>query len=270
MKTLILIPGLLLLLAGLWAQGDAPLTQKELSAPEVKELASDLLSTLVKVDKTLAGQILSFAAGAEAEDAIRRMLQSSLKADPAVINAAFIDLEGIMRYLEPEKFREYEGREVAVKTGMVSRMEEPGPVLSSPFKASEGFTAVSIARPLYGAGGEIIGEVSLALDPMILVNAVLKNNQVPDEYELWAMQRDGTMVLNQDEPEVGLNLFTDPLYDQHKSLRQLSMKMSQEPSGDGEYSFYATGTEVVSKKLAYWTTISLHGMDWIVVLIRRV
>jgi hypothetical protein len=270
MKAFILSLSLLLLMAGLWAQGPAPETPKAPPDPEAKAIAADLLATLSKIDKTLSGKIKSFAGSAEDEDALRGLLAAGLKSDPAVINAAFIDLEGILRYLEPEQFREYEGREVAVKDQMISRMESPGPVLSSPFKAAEGFTAFSLARPVYGAGGLIIGEVSLALHPVNLANAILKNNQVPDDYELCVMQKDGTIVLDQDQAEIGLNLFSDPLYDEYESLRQLGKRMIKEQTGEGEYSFYAAGTNVVSKKLASWSTISLHGTDWIVVLIRRV
>ncbi len=77
-------------------------------------------------------------------------------------------------------------------------------------------------------------------------------------------------VCDQDKEEIGLNIFTDPLYQPFESRVTLSKQISAEPSGTGEYSFKATGSETVVTKKASWDTISLHGRTWRVILVNKV
>lgn len=269
MKAISLILGVILAAASLWAQGPAITMSAEPAPPNVEKLALDLQSILLKLDQGLSEQIHALSGKAASEEAIRELLKAVAKNSPEALNAAFIDPKGILLYLEPEKFQDSEGADVSGQAHIIAMREKPRPILSSPFKAAEGFMALSLAHPLFNDKGEFRGEISLALDPQALVATVLKNNKVPPEYELWGIEEDGNTVVDPDLEEIGKNIFTDPLYDEHESLRELGKQMVSEPTGKGEYHFFATGTTDVIRKLTTWATISMHGKKWIMILVRR-
>ncbi|HOA30188.1 MAG TPA: sodium:calcium antiporter, partial [Candidatus Cloacimonadota bacterium] len=85
-----------------------------------------------------------------------------------------------------------------------------------------------------------------------------------------AMQSDGMIVCDQDQEELGKNIFTDEMYNDFQDLRDLAKRITTEPAGEGEYSFWATGTYEEAKKAATWDTLALHGREWRVILVKRV
>jgi len=237
--------------------------------PEVKILAADLQANLAKIDDALAELISKQANKFGTETDIRVLLTAGAQIHPAVITACYIDKKGVLKYLEPAKYKEAEGADISSQAHIAEMIKNPAPNFSEAFKAVEGYATVVIARPLFDAKEKFVGSIALTLNTELLANMILGDNNVSSEYELWAMQPDGMMVCNQDQGEIGLNLFTDPLYDEFQSLRILGKKIAAEPTGEGEYSFWATGTQTETNKTATWDTISLHGREWRVVLVHR-
>jgi len=270
MKTITTLLCVFFLTGILWAENIALAQQEIQQAPQVKTLAKYMQKTLDKIDGSMARLIESSAGKINNETEIRVLLTASLKGQPAVVTSNFIDNKGVLLYTEPAEYKEIEGSDISKQDHIRAMMKQPEPIFSSVFKAVEGFASVAIARPLFDDKKNYVGSLVLTIDPALLVTLTLKNNKVPAEFELWTMQTDGMIVGEQDQEEIGKILFTDPMYDDYKTLRILGKKMISEPSGEGEYSFYATGTTDVVTKQATWDTISLHGRNWIVVLVRRV
>ncbi|HNQ44165.1 MAG TPA: cache domain-containing protein, partial [Candidatus Cloacimonadota bacterium] len=192
----------------------------------------------------------------------------SLKAHPAIVTACYVDTKGILKYLEPQKYKDSEGADISKQAHTMAMLENPSPIMSTAFSAVEGVAVIVLAQPLYDAKNIFVGSLALTIDTSVLPQLVLDENKLSKDFELWAMETDGMMVLNQDKEEIGLNLFTDELYQPHESLRVLGKKIAAETKGDGEYRFMATGTDQVVDKKATWDTISMHGRDWRVVLIQ--
>jgi hypothetical protein len=91
---------------------------------------------------------------------------------------------------------------------------------------------------------------------------------VNQDFEFWVMEKGGRMLYNQDAYEIGLNLFTDPLYKDFPELVTAAGKIDTEESGTTHYSFYKTGTSEPVTKLTYWTTFELYGMQWKLVWVK--
>lgn len=246
-----------------------PKVEPEKSTPEVSTLAKGLLAELTQIDAAMDTQIKTIAGKLGNETKIRELLMAMPPAHPAIITSCYVDTKGILKYLEPDKYKESEGADISKQEHTIAMLKDPRPILSTAFKAVEGFSAVILSRPLYDSKEKFVGSLVLTIDTSLLPKLVLEKNAVSDEYELWAMEPDGMTVCDQDKEEIALNIFTDPVYQPFESLRTLAKTIASSPSGNGEYSFKATGTETVVNKKATWDTITMNGREWRVILVKQ-
>lgn len=246
-----------------------PKPEVETPAPDVKILAQDLLANLTQIDAAITENIAKHANKFGTEAEIRALLAETLTAHPAILTSCYVDTKGILKYLEPAKYKESEGADISKQEHTIKMLKDNAPIFSTAFKAVEGFATVVLGQPLFDAKQKFLGSLVLTLDTSVLPKLVLEKNAVPDNYELWAMEPDGMTVCDQDKEEIGLNIMTDPLYQPFDSLRELAKKIGANPSGEGVYTFKATGSETVVEKKATWDTITLHGREWRVVLVSK-
>lgn len=235
----------------------------------LNQFVPQLQSTLTRIDANLSRALDKKRGTLNTEGEIRSLLTDILRREPAVITASYIDLTGILRYIEPREYKNVEGSNISAQKHVISMMKKPEPVFSQGFKAVEGFTAVVIAHPVPGSAKGYHGSINLILRPEFIIEPLLKNLSIPPEYELWVMQTDGQIIYDSDSDEIGRMLFSDPLYADYESLRQLGKKIAANPSGQGEYIFEAPGKKGKAIKTAAWDTVKLHKREWRVVLTHR-
>ena len=204
------------------------------------------------------------------ESDVRKLLQTIFNKNTDVINAGFVDASGILRYLEPRDYRNFENADISSQEHVVAMQKDPRPTLSGAFKAVEDFLAVVVAYPLFDNEKQYMGAVHILIRPELFIDALLKKSTIPENYELWVMQPDNGMIIyDQDREEIGRMLFTDPLYRDYRSLLELGREIAAHPSGEGSYVFFAPGLKEKVIKKAVWQTVRLYNQEWRVVLVRR-
>jgi hypothetical protein len=203
------------------------------------------------------------------EAAIRKGLSSIFRELPEVVNAGYVDVKGVLRYIEPADYRNFEGADIRAQEHVTALLKKPMPVFSAGFISVEGFPAFDIAYPAYDIKGKFIGSISLLINPTQLVKPILKEVSFAEGYEPWIMQLDGMIVYDPDTEEVGKMLFTDPIYKGYESLLELGKRISSERTGAGEYIYQAMGHQEKVIKTCIWDTVSLYGREWRVVLAHR-
>jgi len=240
-------------------------------APPMAELSlerfvADLQARLDAIDASLAQQIEArrWTIGDPGE--IRRLLASFIEANPDVVDASFVDDRGVMRQIEPSEYKNLENADLSHREHVVTMLRTRQPVFSGGFRAFEGFLAVDLSRPLHDAKGDFLGSISAFLRPELLIDPLLRKSAVPADHEIWIMQPDGMFIFDQDREEIGLMLFSDPLYASYAQLRELGRKMATTPMGEGSYVFLAPGLQAPVIKHVRWKTVALHGREWRVVL----
>jgi len=80
--------------------------------------------------------------------------------------------------------------------------------------------------------------------------------------EAFVMQKDGRILYDEDEEEVGRMLFEDQMYKPFPQLLALGTLISREETGSGSYDFWQKESEKMVRKEAHWTTVGLHGIEW--------
>ena len=269
MKVLYAVACVLLVLSSvLMVSCSKPKAEVAEPAPNVSVLAKSLQAELVQIDSIMAAQISTQANKFANEAEIRALLKPVSQAHPAILTACYVDTKGILKYLEPEKYKSSEGADISKQAHTIAMLKDPKPIMSTSFKAVEGFSAIILGRPLFDAKDKFMGSLVLTIDTSLLPKLVMEKNKVPKNYELWAMEPDGMTVADQDKEEIALNVLSDPLYAPYTSLRTLTATIAKTPSGEGKYSFLATGTKTEVEKIATWDSFTMHDRTWRVILVK--
>ncbi len=228
-----------------------------------------LQNQLNQYDSLLAKLIEKSNVDVDNESEIRKLLRDALSENLQIVEAAYIDGSGVMRYIEPSEYKNFENEDISLQAHIVAMRQKPSPQFIGGFMTVERFLASIIARPLFDRKGHFSGSIHLVIRPEILVDSLLKSSAVPEDYELWIMQPDGMIIYDQDKSEIGKNLFSDPMYADHESLLKLGKKISSTASGEGSYIFLAPKLKDKVIKKAIWRTVGLHNGEWRVVLAYR-
>ena len=229
----------------------------------------DLQKSLDQIDGSLAKLIEKSSVRVDDENEIRKLLNSVLEENILVVEAAFVDANGVLRYIEPSDYKNFENTDISSQQHVIAMRENPMPQFSSSFMAVEKFMAVVIEHPLYDIDKHFAGSINLVIRPELLIDSLLKKRTIPENYELWIMQPDGRIIYDQDKEEIGKMLFSDPLYAGYGNLLELGKKIASVPSGEGEYIFFAPELREKVIKKAIWETVRLHNREWRVVLAYR-
>lgn len=248
-------------------EGETPVPpQLKLS---LEQFVPDLQRNLDQIDESLAKSIAAAGTDIENERGIRRLLDTVLDDNLSVFEAAYVDTNGYLRYIEPGDYKNFENTDINDQAHVIAMQKQPTPQLTSGFPAVEGFQAVVIARPLFDGGKRFAGSVNVVIRPELLIDALLKKTTIPDDYELWIMQTDGMIIYDEDKGEIGKMLFDDPIYADYGNLLELGKEIVASPSGEGSYIYLApqSGEKVI--KNAIWKTVKLNGREWRVVLAYR-
>ena len=173
-----------------------------------------------------------------------------------------VSSQGILRMIEP--YQPFEGSDISGQTHVAKVLGTRSPVLSSTFTSVEGYPAVVEAYPIL-KGLETMGALTALFYPHEMLDPLIKPIVEDQDFEIWMMERGGTLIWDQDLPDIGRNLFTDPYYDPFPNLRIALQKIVAEDSGETTYSFFRANTSEEVVKLAHWITFSHYGQDWKIV-----
>lgn len=228
-----------------------------------------LQEILNRIDGSLNGLIEASRLPLYQESDLRKLLTGVLRDNPEVITASFIDAQGILRYMMPSDYRNFENVDISSQKHVATMLQDHQPGFSDSFKAIEGFSAVTITRPLFDSANHFIGAINPVLRPELLIKSLLKQRPLPANYELWLMQPDGRIIYDQNPEEIGRMLFSDPLYAGYEGLLKLGKEIAAAPSGEGSYIFLAANAPEPVIKKALWQTVRLHNQEWRVVLAYR-
>ena len=230
--------------------------------PIISDLKKEITTQLNRMDSALsvAAKELSHTGlkGAEA----RKILDKLCQTVPSAADCAAVDHNGRMVTVEPEAYHQVEGFDISKQEQVVRLKKSKKPVMSKVFRAVEGFDAVDIEYPVFSLQGELIGAVSVLIRPeSLFASAVIPLIQgLP--VDVWAMQKDGRILYDPDTEEIGLMLFSAPVYKSFPQLLSLGKRIAKEKSGSGTYEFLGKGLTKQVRKEAYWTTVSILGTDW--------
>jgi len=242
--------------------------KKVLELPEALTTAMANLNTAFQAVDAEMDMAADQMASEDMDTTLIRAVLVNLVNSPTIVDEySWVTPEGILKIIEPPIYYAYQGADISQQDHIIKVFETKEPVLSLSFLAVEGFYAVSDIHPILN-NNTVLGGVDALIKTQDFLAAIMEPILQGQEYELWVMEKDGQMIYNQDLIEVGLNVFTDPYYQDFPEFRTACEKINDEESGTTYYSFYKTGTTMPVTKLTYWTTFEHHGTEWKIVWVK--
>jgi len=238
--------------------------------------ASNDLPVLVEVNQKISFEFSQLDAAMQ--DAARKIGTSGLTGDGArealaglcrkfsfSVDCTAVDPRGKMVTIEPASFCHLEGTDISSQKQVQAVFKKHKPVMSSVFKAVEGFPAVDVEYPIIDSSGKYIGSVSLLFKPETFFAQMLPPILKGIPVDIWVMEKNGRIIYDVDSSQIGLNLFGSNMYRPYTELQHIGRRIAARPEGNGGYTYKVYGENVMAKKNAHWKTAALYGTEWRVV-----
>jgi len=230
-----------------------------------RNLESVIMGMLKGIDRTLTKSASVIGKLGPSNLETRRVLKECRLGRSYVIDCAFIDDKGVIKVIEPDRYKNSEGIDISYQDAVKEILKTREPVMSDLIDSVEGIKSVDFKVPVFSEKKEFLGCVSMLtrIEEMIKFAAV--QVEAGRGVKTWVMQKDGLIIYETDHSQIGLNLFSDPLYKGYPELVELGRRMVKEASGQGTYTFLINGTQKVVRKDAAWRTLSFYGKEWVLV-----
>jgi len=171
---------------------------------------------------------------------------------------------GILRMIEP--YNSMEGADISGQAHVQVMFGTKSPALSNTFMSVEGFPSVVEGYPIMKLN-ELKGALTALFFPHEMLDPIIRPIVEGQKFEIWMMEKGGTLIWDQDLPDIGRNLFTDPYYDPFPNLKIALQKIVAEDFGETTYSFFRANTTEEVVKRAHWVTFSHFGQEWKIVYV---
>ncbi len=228
----------------------------------LSELHLEIKTALARLDGDLKRSAQSLAGRDLKGDDARGALQKLYAANPYIIDCETVSDKGIMLVVEPPAHKTSEGADISRQAHMVRLFKTRRPVLSGSFRSVEGPQAVVIHHPVLSADRRFAGSIAALFAPEYLLSGIVGPVASGLPVGIFLMQTDGRMIYDVKTTQIGLNLFTDPLYKPFPELLKVVRRMAAVPEGKDTYVFYRKPGEAPVEKVVYWRTVVLHGTAW--------
>ena len=234
---------------------------------EIGTVINALTLSFDTLNKDMAANVTWMSQHIDDTAGIRAHLLSLYNNNSFPLEFAYITPTGIMQIVEPPQYHNAQGSNISTQDHIVKCFSTKLPVLSNTFDAVEGFSAAVDIHPILNNNQVLGGVTSLFITTTILdriISPIVKNQ----DFEIWVMETNGRTIYDQDTAEVGLNVFTDPLYQPFPELISAAHEIANGKSGETSYSFYKTGTTTKVTKKTYWDTFYLYGNEWKIIWVK--
>ena len=127
----------------------------------VSKIETGVLSILKGIDVTISHAAKETGKlGINRETEIRKLLQNCNADRPYVIDSSFIDGKGIIKFIEPEQYRKYEGSDISKQEAIIKVRTTQKPWMGNVFVSVQGIKSIVIEYPVFSAGNKFLGSVA--------------------------------------------------------------------------------------------------------------
>ncbi len=232
----------------------------------LRKVTEKAQSELQYADKDFADAAREIAHYELTSDSVRNILQGLLTRQSFIVDCCIVDTNGIMIVVEPEEFKSFEGSDISDQAHVKKIHQTHKPIMSNAFIVVEGFQAVVIQYPIFSGVNELIGSLSMLIRPDSMLVDIIKPIIKGVPVNIWGMQKDGIILYDRNEEEIGKNLFTDEMYKPYGNLLALGEEIIANDNGYGSYIFLSDTMIEPIEKLCFWETVGLYDMQWKLVL----
>jgi len=221
--------------------------------------------SLDSLDRNISGVAKSLGSTGISGNAANNVL-ADLSASSSVIDAVTVTRSGTIAAAMPPRYQNVIGETVANQSHIIKGFATAAPVLSGEFTTVEGFNASAIVYPVQSADGVVFGLLSVPFLPASLLSDAISPLMDNNEFEVTVIQTDGRIIYATNTSQVGMMSLSDPLFVSRPDLIRFVKQVVSTNSGSGTYTVPDMATKKNVTVENYWTTVSLHGTPWRIIL----
>lgn len=243
----------------------SPLVAKANTPPILKEVHRKIHGEFRMLDSAMKATAQKLGVSGLAGDKASASLTELCEKFGFAVDCAAVDPEGKMVTVAPSSYKHIEGSDIGAQQQVREVIQKHKPVMSDVFRAVEGFDAVDVEYPVFNPEGKYIGSASLLFKAEAFFDQVLPPLTKNIPVTIWVMEKRGRIIYDVDAAEIGLNLFTSPVFQPYRQLQKIGRRIAANREGSGSYQYKVSGENALVSKSAYWKTVALYGTEWRVV-----
>lgn len=238
----------------------------EPASATLDEAVQRLSEALRNADRALVETARVVGKGLEGGTSMRANVRNLCQGSEYAIDCSFLNAKGIVEIMEPEKYRKFEGSNLAAQAVTAQMLRQRKPIFSELFVGIEEMQAALFAYPVLNTRNEYVGSVNLLFHPDSLARQALKGMKTGKGTIILILQSDGTHVFSSDPAQMRRNVLKSAEYQAFPELKGMVGQIVSKEAGAGSYRYVKPGTQQVVKKRAAWKTVSLYDGFWRVVV----
>jgi len=249
--------------AGIYLTGESTIGSEAVMMGENARLKEEIRNRLAAFDQDVGDTARHIEAVGMDDPSMEEVLAYAAGSRASVIDVVVFDADGIISAVQPPEFASSIGVDISGQSHIQRVLQAGDPTLSSSFLSVEGPDVVSIAYPLRSPDNEIIGGISAIFSPDILISETLHGAEVIEPYSMMVIQTDSVILYSSDDTEIGGKLFSDD----GAGISTEYIKFLNRIGND------ARGATIINSSAIWqhivWETVSLHGTDWRIMVIKQ-
>lgn len=233
-------------------------------------LQAEISASLERLDGEQAEAAYDLGATGLDNLAAREILLKLSRTSPAIIDCTTVSPDGVILAAEPPEYHGAEGVNVSDQPSTMQILKSKRPVMSGLGTVAEDLDAVFISAPVFTRGGiasdpngRFLGFTSIVFQPHLLIGEAAEPIVSKTPHSITVVDTDGRILYDTRPEQIGLPL-DDPVYTSYPVLVEFVTRVTEERQGQASYIFRD------QQKEAVWTTVSLHGTEWRVAVIRTI
>lgn len=186
-----------------------------------------------------------------------------------IVNSLIFDQDGTVTAVSQNRYRGSVGSNLMHQQHIQRLFAYGLPTASPVIPLMEGVRGIAVCYPVIDPETkEVAGGVSVALDPAGLFGTMFSEAPGGKDYQVWVMQPDGQVVFDRSRAFTGRMLFTDPFFRRSPDLIDLGRQIAVKKEGTGTYHFVGREGQPEETREVYWSTFSVHGTEYRMVVER--
>ncbi|OPX66984.1 MAG: hypothetical protein A4E36_01809 [Methanoregulaceae archaeon PtaB.Bin009] len=187
---------------------------------------------------------------------------------PAIINVIIYDPNGTILSAAPDHAKGLIGHTLNKNESVNTTLVTKKPSMSNLIPLAEGGEGAVLDYPIFSTDGDFIGVVSMAFSPHSLISPITEVAMEWAPYTYMVAQTNGRILYHTNPDLVGKETFNEATFADFPDILELAKQYSTNRSGYDTFTFYSIGSDKIVQKETYWSTTSLHGTEWRVLIFR--
>ena len=249
--------------AGIYLTGESTIGSEAVMMGESARLKEEIRNRLAAFDQDVRDTTRHIEAVGTDDPSTEEVLAYAAGSQASAIDVVIFDAEGIITAVQRPEFASSIGVDISAQSHIQRVLQAGTPTLSPLFESVEGPDAIAIAYPLRNPENEIIGGISAIFSPDILISEALNGTEVIEPYSVMVIQTDSVILYSPDEADVGEKLFSDERFETSADHTEFLNRIENDARGATIINTSAIWQQIV------WETVSLHGTDWRLMIIKE-